>query len=102
MEQISTIGLDVAKNVFQVHGIDENGGVVVQRQLKRRRILTFFAKLPSCLVGMEACASLHHWAREAVTRPTMRFVPVKAPEQQGFGWKRWSRQWLFSNSGLDV
>ena len=59
MEQISTIGLDIAKNVFQVHGIDENSAVVVQRQLKRRRVLAFFAKLSPCLVGMEACATSH-------------------------------------------
>ena len=117
MEQISTIGLDIAKSVFQVHGIDEKGGVVVLRQLKRRRVLAFFAKLAPCLVGMEACATSHHWAREieklghevrlmppryvkpyvkrnkndaadaeaiceAVQRPTMRFVPIKTPEQQ--------------------
>ena len=117
MKQISTIGLDIAKNVVQLHGIDENGGVVVVRQLKRRGVLPFFAKLSPCLVGMEACATSHHWAREieklghevrmmppryvkpyvkrnkndaadaeaiceAVTRPTMRFVPIKTPEQQ--------------------
>ncbi len=64
MKQISTIGLDIAKSVFQVHGIDETGGVVVRRQLKRRRVLPFFAKLSRCLVGLEACATSHHWARE--------------------------------------
>ena len=64
MDEISTIGLDIAKNVFQVHGIDETGGVVVRRQLKRRRVLPFFAKLSRCLVGLEACATSHHWARE--------------------------------------
>jgi transposase len=117
MEQISTIGLDIAKNVFQVHGIDDAGEVVVVRQVKRQRVLPFFAKLPRCLVGLEACATSHHWAREiaklghdvrmmppryvkpyvkrnkndaadaeaiceAVQRPTMRFVPIKTPEQQ--------------------
>ena len=117
MEQISTIGLDIAKSVFQVHGIDSLGEPVVRRQLKRGRVLAFFGKLPPCLVGMEACATSHHWAREieklghevrmmppryvkpyvkrnkndaadaeaiceAVTRPTMRFVPVKSPVQQ--------------------
>ena len=117
MEQISTIGIDIAKTVFQVHGIDEKGEVVVRRQLRRRQVLSFFAKLPACLVGMEACATSHHWARElemlghevrlmppryvkpyvkrnkndaadaeaiceAVGRPTMRFVPIKTPEQQ--------------------
>ena len=117
MEQISTIGLDIAKSVFQVHGIDETGTVVVVRQFKRRRVLAFFAKLAPCLVGLEACATSHHWAREiaklghdvrmmppryvkpyvkrnkndaadaeaiceAVQRPTMRFVPIKTPQQQ--------------------
>lgn len=64
METISTVGLDIAKSVFQVHGIDANGQVVVRRQLKRRQVLPFFAKLSRCLVGMEACATAHHWARE--------------------------------------
>ena len=64
MEQISIIGLDIAKNVFQVHGIDASGEPVVRRQLKRRRVLAFFAQLSPCLVGMEACATSHHWARE--------------------------------------
>lgn len=111
MEEISTIGIDIAKSVFQVHGIDAVGEVVVRRQLKRRQVLAFFAGLKPCLIGMEACATAHHWAREliklghevrlmppryvkpyvkrnkndaadaeaiceAVTRPTMRFVPV--------------------------
>ena len=117
MGEISTIGLDIAKHVFQVHGIDREGSVLVRRQLRRRQVLSFFSKLPTCLVGMEACASAHHWAREieklghevrlmppryvkpyvkrnkndaadaeaiceAVQRPTMRFVPIKSPEQQ--------------------
>ncbi|MEM8977114.1 MAG: IS110 family transposase [Pseudomonadota bacterium] len=117
MDKVSTIGLDIAKNVFQVHGIDEAGQVVVRRQLRRRQVLKFFAKLPPCLVGIEACGTAHHWARElqqlgheaklmparyvkpyvkrnkndaadaeaiceAVTRPTMRFVPIKTEEQQ--------------------
>ena len=115
--EISTIGLDLAKNVFQVHGVDANGNVVVRKTLRRAQLLPFFASLPACLVGMEACGTAHHWAREliklghdvrqmpaayvkpyvkrgktdaadaeaiceAVTRPTMRFVPVKSPEQQ--------------------
>ena len=114
---VTTIGLDIVKSVFQVHGIDANGGVVVRQQLKRGRVLAFFAKLEPCTVGIEACASAHHWAREltalghevklmppayvkpyvkrqkndaadveaiceAVQRPSMRFVPIKAPEQQ--------------------
>lgn len=117
MEQIATVGLDIAKSVFQVHGIGKNGSVVVQRRLRRSQVLGFFSKLLPCVVGIEACASSHFWAREigalghdvrlmpaayvkpyvkrqkndaadaeaiceAVTRPTMRFVPVKSPEQQ--------------------
>src|ERR1700704_1284347 len=64
MQAIATIGLDIAKSVFQVHGIDAVGQVVIRRQLKRRYLLAFFQKLPSCLVGIEACASSHHWSRE--------------------------------------
>src|ERR1700751_1441894 len=117
MRTITTIGLDIAKSIFQVHGVDAVGQVVIRRQLKRRYVLAFFRKLPSCLIGMEACASAHHWWRElqalghtvrlmppayvkpyverhkndatdaeaiceAVTRPNMRFVATKTPEQQ--------------------
>lgn len=117
MQAITTIGLDIAKSVFQVHGVDAGGNVVFRRQFKRRYVLAFFQKLPSCLVGIEACASAHHWSRElqalghtvrlmppayvkpyvkrhkndatdaeaiceAVTRPNMRFVATKTPEQQ--------------------
>lgn len=117
MGQVVTIGLDLAKSVFQVHGVDAAGEVVVRRQVRRSQLLQFFAKQPACLVGLEACASSHHWARqlvglghdvklmpaqylkpyvkrgkndaadaeaicEAVTRPTMRFVAIKTPEQQ--------------------
>jgi transposase len=117
MQAITTVGLDIAKSVFQVHGIDAGGQVVIRRQLKRRYVLTFFQKLPPCLVGIEACASSHHWSRElqalghtvrlmppayvkpyvkrqkndatdaeaiceAVSRPNMRFVATKTPEQQ--------------------
>jgi transposase len=64
MQSISTIGLDIAKSVFQVHGVDAAGQVVIRRQLKRRQVLAFFEKLPPCLVGIEACASSHHWSRE--------------------------------------
>ncbi len=114
---ISTIGIDLAKNVFQVHGVDAHGDVVVVRKLRRAQVVAFFAKVPVCLIGMEACATAHHWAREltklghtvrllppayvkayvkrskndaadaaaiceAVTRPSMRFVPIKTEEQQ--------------------
>lgn len=117
MGEVITIGVDLAKSVFQVHGVDEAGTVVVRRQLRRRQVLPFFEKLPRCLVGMEACATAHHWGREierlghrvrlmppryvkayvkiqkndaadaeaiceAVTRPSMRFVPVKSAESQ--------------------
>jgi transposase len=117
MQAITTIGLDIAKSVFQVHGVDAEGNVILRRQLKRRYVVVFFQKLPPCLVGIEACASSHHWSRElqalghtvrlmppayvkpyvkrqkndatdaeaiceAVTRPNMRFVPTKTPEQQ--------------------
>ena len=117
MQTVTTIGLDIAKSVFQVHGVDAEGNIIFRRQLKRRYVLAFFEKLPSCLVGIEACASSHHWSRqlqalghtvrlmppayvkpyvkrhkndatdaeaicEAVTRPNMRFVATKMPEQQ--------------------
>ena len=62
--EIGTIGLDLAKNIFQVHGVDPEGKVVVRRVLRRAQVLPFFAKLPPCLVGMEACGTAHHWARE--------------------------------------
>jgi transposase len=64
MQTVTTIGLDIAKSVFQVHGIDAAGQVVIRRQLKRRYVLAFFEKLPPCLIGIEACASSHHWSRE--------------------------------------
>lgn len=64
MSQITTIGLDLAKNVFQVHGIDESGAVMVCKRLRRGQVLAFFTGLPPCLIGLEACATAHHWARE--------------------------------------
>jgi transposase len=64
MQAITTIGLDIAKSVFQVHGVDAEGKVVVRQQLRRARVLPFFRKLPPCVVGIEACASSHHWSRE--------------------------------------
>ena len=118
MQTVATIGLDIAKSIFQVHGVDAGGQVVIRRRLKRRYVLAFFQKLPPCLVGIEACASSHYWSRElqalghkvrlmppayvkpyvkrqkndatdaeaiceAVSRPNMRFVETKTPEQQG-------------------
>jgi len=66
MNEAITIGLDLAKNVFQVHGVDAEGNVVIRRQLRRSRVLPFFKKLPPCLVGVEACATAHHWARQLI------------------------------------
>ena len=76
MQTITTIGLDIAKSVFQVHGVDAAGQVVIRRQLKRRYVLAFFQKLPPCLVGIEACASSHHWSRELqALGHTVRLMP---------------------------
>jgi transposase len=115
--QAIRFGIDLAKNVFQVHGVDASGQVVVQRQLRRAQVVKFFAAQPPTLIGMEACGSAHHWGRtlsalghevklmpptyvkpyvkrnkndardaqaccEAVSRPDMRFVPIKTVEQQ--------------------
>jgi len=117
MGEVSTIGLDIAKSVFQVHGVDVDGAVVIRKRLSRTKMLEFFAGLPPCLIGIEACPSAHHWGRalrelghtvrlmppsyvkaylkrskndandaaaicEAVTRPSMRFVPIKTKQQQ--------------------
>ena len=76
MQAITTIGLDIAKSVFQMHGVDAAGQVVVRRQLKRRYVLAFFEKLSPCLVGIEACASSHHWSRELqALGHTVRLMP---------------------------
>ena len=64
MQAITTVGLDIAKSVFQVHGVDADGNVILRRQLKRRYVLLFFQKLSPCLVGVEACATSHYWSRE--------------------------------------
>ena len=115
--QVTTVGLDIAKHVFQVHGIDQDGRVLIRNQIRRSEVLTFFRRLPPCLIGMEACSTAHFWARElaalghevklmpaayvkpyvkrgksdaldaegiceAVTRPSMRFVAIKSPDQQ--------------------
>src|SRR3977135_843832 len=74
--QITTIGLDIAKNVFQVHGIDAAETVVVRKRLRRSQVLAFFKALPPCLVGMEACATAHYWARELTKLGhTVRLMP---------------------------
>ena len=76
--QISTIGLDIAKNVFQVHGIDAAEKVVVRKRLRRRQVLEFFKALPRCLIGMEACATAHYWARELTKLGhQVRLMPAK-------------------------
>ena len=76
--QISTIGLDIAKNVFQVHGIDAAEKVVIRKQLRRGQVLKFFASLQPCLVGMEACATAHQWARELTKLGhEVRLMPAK-------------------------
>ena len=115
--EIRTVGIDLAKNVFQIHGMNERGKPLLRKQLKRDQVAVFFANLPPCLIGMEACSSAHYWAHkleklghtvqlmapqfvkpyvksnkndaadaeaicEAVTRTTMRFVPIKNVEQQ--------------------
>ncbi len=64
MGEITTIGLDLAKNIFQVHGVDETGAAVFNKRLRRNQVISFFAGLPPCLIGMEACATAHHWSRE--------------------------------------
>jgi transposase len=64
MQAVTTVGLDIAKSVFQVHGIDREGHVIIRRQLRRRYVLAFFEKLAPCLVGIEACAAAHYWSRE--------------------------------------
>jgi transposase len=76
MQSISTIDLDIAKSVFQVHGVDAAGQVVLRRQLRRRHVLAFFQKLPPCLVGIEVCASSHHWSPRAAG--TMSYGAIDA------------------------
>src|SRR5262245_8368923 len=64
MGEVTTIGLDLAKHVFQVHGVDAEGGTVLRKQLRRAQVLAFFSRLPPCLIGLDACATAHYWARE--------------------------------------
>jgi transposase len=78
MPTVTTIGLDLAKKVFQVHGVDAGGKVVVARRLRRKEVLAFFAKLAPCLVGMEACGSAHYWAREIIKLGhTVKLMPPR-------------------------
>jgi transposase len=74
MQAVKTIGLDIAKSIFQVHGVNADGQVVIRRKLKRRYVLAFFEKLPTCLIGMEACATSHHWSRELQARQRTRYI----------------------------
>jgi transposase len=75
--QVTTVGVDLAKNVFQVHGIAENGEVVFNRAIRRAQLLAFFEDLPACLVGMEACGSSHHWARQlSALGREVRLIPA--------------------------
>ena len=76
MQPVTTIGLDIAKSVFQVHGVDAQGYVVARRQLRRRQVVPFFKKLSPCLVGIEACATSHHWSRQLkALGHTVRLMP---------------------------
>ena len=76
MQAITTVGLDIAKSVFQVHGVDATGTVLIRRQLKRRHVLPFFERLAACVVGMEACATSHHWSRQLrALGHTVRLMP---------------------------
>jgi transposase len=76
MQAVTRIGLDIAKSVFQVHGVDAHGKMVVRRQLRRRYVLAFFKKLSPCLAGMEACATSHHWSQALqALGPTVRLMP---------------------------
>src|SRR5271165_5995531 len=129
MSEVNTIGLDIAKSVFQIHGVDAAGVVVIRKRISRAKLLEFFATLPACLVGIEACPTAHYWSRqlqglghtvrlmppsyvkaylkrskndandaaaicEAVTRPSMRFVPLKSEQQQSGLMLHRSRQLL--------
>ena len=77
MDQPTIIGLDLAKTVFQVHGVSEDGAAVLRRQLRRGQVLAFFARLEPCLIGMEACSGAHHWARElAALGHEVRLMPA--------------------------
>jgi transposase len=129
MDKITILGIDLAKSVFQLHGVDAQGCTVLRRQLRRSQMLEFFQRLPSCLIGIEACASAHYWARElakfghevrlmqpsyvkgyvkrgktdaadaeaiceAVSRPSMRFVPVKSEDKQALLMTHKAREFL--------
>ena len=129
MGEVSTSGLDIAKSVFQIHGVARDGEVAIRKRVSRAKLLEFFAGLPPCVIGIEACPTAHHWSRklqalghtvrlmppsyvkaylkrskndandaaaicEAVTRPSMRFVPIKSEQQQSGLMLHRSRQLL--------
>jgi len=135
MTEIIRIGVDIAKNVFEVHAVNAQEQVVVRRSLRRNQVLAWFGKLPPCLIGMEACGTATHWAREltglghtvrlippayakayvrrnkndpadaraiceAVSRPSMRFVPIKTVEQQGEAVTHKARQLLIKQQTM--
>src|SRR6188768_2266355 len=76
MGEVSTIGLDIAKSVFQVHGVDAGGEVMIRKRISRAKVLEFFSALPPCLVGIEACPTAHHWSRELkALGHTVRLMP---------------------------
>ena len=137
MDKITTLAIDLAKSVFQLHGVDTEGRVALRRQLRRSQMLEFFQRLPSCLIGMEACASAHFWARElakfghevrlmqpsyvkgyvkrgktdaadavaiceAVSRPSMRFVPVKSEDTQALLLTHRAREFLVRQQTRDT
>src|SRR5262249_6036819 len=78
MSEVTTIGLDLAKHVFQVHGIDAQGATVLRKRLRRGQVLAFFSRIPRCLVGLEACATAHYWARElAALGHEVRLMPAQ-------------------------
>ena len=82
MGEVTTIGLDLAKHVFQVHGVDAEGATVLRKQLRRAQVLAFFSRLPRCLVGLEACATAHYWARELrALGHEVRLMPAQYVEQ---------------------
>ena len=80
--KITTVGIDLAKNVFQIHGVDERGKAVLRKQLRRAQLAVFFVNLPPCLIGMEACASAHHWGR---TLERLSFQSITLPKRFS-GW----------------
>src|SRR5215813_11002097 len=84
MGEVSTIGLDIAKSIFQIHGVDVDGAVVIRKRISRAKLLEFFATLPACLIGIEACPSAHYWSRrlEALGHAVRLMPPSYVKAQQ--------------------